>query len=141
MSSNPDRAKTLQRAWRARNPERVKGYGRAWRARNPERAKARVKAWKATNPDRARRHNLKSGRRFSSPPTRPEPALCEICGGVSHDNQALALDHCHLTGQFRGWLCDRCNRGLGYFRDSPLALRAAAEYIERAGVVPAKETA
>ena len=25
-----------------------------------------------------------------------------------------SADHCHRTGQFRGWVCRRCNTGLGY---------------------------
>jgi hypothetical protein len=42
----------------------------------------------------------------------------------------LAVDHCHTTGKVRGLLCQRCNMGIGYFRDNPLLLRAAADYAE-----------
>jgi hypothetical protein len=70
--------------------------------------------------------------------THPRPLGCEICGQTPKE-RALASDHDHATGAFRGWLCSPCNLGLGSFRDSPLALRAAAEYIELAGAVPAKE--
>jgi hypothetical protein len=40
------------------------------------------------------------------------------------------VDHCHTGGHVRGIICNECNRGLGYFRDSPNALRNAASYLE-----------
>jgi hypothetical protein len=61
-------------------------------------------------------------------PTRPQPLLCETgCG-----REALCLDHCHLTGAFRGWLCSQCNSALGFARDEPALLRALAAYLEKA---------
>ncbi|MBK7330438.1 MAG: hypothetical protein IPI85_15545 [Dehalococcoidia bacterium] len=41
------------------------------------------------------------------------------------------LDHDHVTGQVRGFLCSHCNIALGAFRDNPESMRAAAAYIER----------
>ncbi|HUF72191.1 MAG TPA: endonuclease domain-containing protein [Gammaproteobacteria bacterium] len=50
-------------------------------------------------------------------PTRPEPTHCECCGKLPRRRRGyrhcLNLDHCHITGAFRGWICDSCNRKLG----------------------------
>jgi Recombination endonuclease VII len=53
---------------------------------------------------------------------------CDICGG-SPGIKGLHWDHDHETGALRGLLCTTCNSGLGFFRDSPVVLRLAAEYL------------
>lgn len=56
---------------------------------------------------------------------------CKICGiEESSLNKRMAVDHCHTTGKVRGLLCDRCNRGIGWFDDNPELLRKAAEYLD-----------
>jgi len=49
-------------------------------------------------------------------------AICEI-------EPAVHVDHDHVSGRVRGMLCFNCNGGLGNFRDDPLFLYAAAEYV------------
>ena len=39
------------------------------------------------------------------------------------------LDHNHGTGEFRGFLCDSCNTGLGKFKDDPELLNRAINYL------------
>ena len=50
---------------------------------------------------------------------------CVICGSEG----ALVVDHDHVTGKVRGMLCNHCNRGLGHFRDDPVLLEFAAQYL------------
>lgn len=50
---------------------------------------------------------------------------CVICGS----EEKLVVDHDHKTGLIRGMLCNHCNRGLGHFRDDPLLLEFAAQYL------------
>lgn len=54
--------------------------------------------------------------------------VCEICG---NSDDKLAVDHCHSTGVIRGMLCNRCNRGIGYFKDSVDLLKETIKYLER----------
>jgi len=40
------------------------------------------------------------------------------------------MDHCHETETFRGWICSRCNRGIGSFSDDISKLQEAILYLE-----------
>lgn len=69
-------------------------------------------------------------RRGLPAPTRPRPPLCECCSTPS--NRRLALDHCHVTGEFRGWICCKCNSGIAYLGDTLDAAWKAVAYLEMA---------
>jgi hypothetical protein len=51
---------------------------------------------------------------------------CAICNA----SEPQHLDHDHFSGRIRRLLCQRCNQGLGLFRDDPYLLRMAALYID-----------
>jgi len=51
---------------------------------------------------------------------------CALCGDAAPGH----LDHDHATGRGRALLCQRCNHGLGLFRERTELLRAAADYLE-----------
>lgn len=57
---------------------------------------------------------------------RLQGGVCAICGRADPEH----VDHDHETGAVRGILCFNCNGGLGQFRDSIDALRAAAVYLD-----------
>lgn len=67
---------------------------------------------------------------------------CSICGHSDGYNasigRAVILDHDHQTGFPRGFLCGNCNKGIGWFKDRPDLLRAAADYLERTALAAMK---
>lgn len=106
---------------------------RKWAAKYPDEASRRSAKWQKENPERARMRSLRYKRRVMGIPEAPYscPTLCENClkpptkGGMH-------LDHDHITGKFRGWLCNKCNRGFGHFGDTLEGMQQGVRYLERA---------
>lgn len=59
-----------------------------------------------------------------------EEQLKDIHGRNGRMQSKWALDHCHGSGEFRGFLCRNCNNGLGRFEDDPELLIKAASYLQ-----------
>jgi hypothetical protein len=127
-AANPEKKLAKQRAKYASDPktrERYRASGAAYRAEYPERYRAQARARYAKNPEP---HRERTRRYAGLPtPTRPCPATCEVVGCV---REAKCLDHEHLTGAFRGWLCRPCNLAASKYHTSTL-LRALADYMDR----------
>ena len=106
------------RVWKSENPGRVS----ASRLRNAAATLAREEIRKATrkglDPAVVQAHRERHG------------DTCDICGGPPI-RKSFAVDHDHITGVFRGLLCDHCNLALGLLKDDPIRIRAAARYLER----------
>ncbi|MDB3976116.1 endonuclease VII domain-containing protein [Gammaproteobacteria bacterium] len=78
---------------------------------------------KISTPDR-KEWNLKKPKDYS-------PFTCPICTkttivGISK----IVLDHCHKTGEVRGFLCESCNTGIGRFDDDPEIVTRAEEWLK-----------
>ena len=101
--------------------------------------------WTAKNPDRVQEYRNKDSwtlaKRCARRGITPEQLVDryerqEECCAICKDGIELmdsAIDHNHDTGEFRGVLCKQCNRALGMFKDSPVVLRNALEYLEAFG--------
>jgi len=66
-----------------------------------------------------------------------QKGLCSICkapiilyGGIEEKYKIACVDHNHDTGKVRGLLCNKCNRGLGFFNDNLEKLKEAVNYLE-----------
>ena len=57
----------------------------------------------------------------------PKTTNCQLCG---RDGRQLVLDHCHESGEFRGFICSPCNRGLGLLGDDVDGLLQALLYLK-----------
>ena len=56
---------------------------------------------------------------------------CGICGIQIEMGPKTHLDHNHETNQVRGFLCQKCNHGLGLFNDSTNILKSAIIYLDK----------
>jgi len=64
--------------------------------------------------------------------TRPKPEQCEVCGAFGKDSKiGICLDHNHETGEFRGWICHRCNVVLGMVKDKIEILELLIKYLKK----------
>ena len=104
-------------------------YFREYRKRNPEKINAINKRYRKRNPEKVRAWELRARNIF---PTRPMPTLCECCRRPARGRwKVLHLDHDHVTGHFRGWLCNGCNLGLGLIGDTLESAEALVGYLKR----------
>ena len=122
--------------------ERDRVACRRYYQRNRGRRLAEFKEWAAANPEKRkelnrRRQPVKRARKYGLTPEAIDAMLlvqegrCAICPSDKPGGQGdWHVDHCHETGRIRGLLCQKCNQGLGLFRDKPALLRAAATYVE-----------
>lgn len=109
------------------NRDRYLAQSRKWHQNNRDRHSALNKEWARNNPEKRRALERRS--RGLPTPTRPEPTMCESCNKPCATKKALCLDHCHKTGTFRGWLCNKCNRGVGHLGDSIIGVQRALDYL------------
>ena len=103
------------------------------------------KRWAEENPERIQAYREKDSwtlaKRCSRRGITPEQLVDryerqeECCAICKKEIELIdsAIDHNHVTNEFRGVLCKQCNRALGMFNDSPTMLRNAVEYLEAFG--------
>ena len=128
----------IARNWRKSNPQSSRASACRYRKANPEMMLSSNKKWHSKHPDA---NKLKQRKYNKLPePTRSEPLICDVCKKPEtrrHKDTgklfALALDHCHQTGKFRGWLCSRCNSTLGRYQDDIAVFLNMADYLIREG--------
>lgn len=53
--------------------------------------------------------------------------FCDCCG----KKKKLVVDHCHKTLRFRGYICHKCNVGIGGLGDTLEGLMMAIKYLNR----------
>ena len=58
---------------------------------------------------------------------KPKDSICQCCG----KKEKLVLDHIHGSYNFRGWLCNKCNVGIGNLGDTKEGVLKAYQYLIR----------
>lgn len=115
-----------RKRWHLANPGRHNQHTREWKKRNRageynEAARIRMREYYR------KRHGIPAA-------TRPTPANCECCLRVLGTGKKVHLDHDHVTGKFRGWLCNKCNLGLGSLGDCIASIELALAYLKCAAI-------
>lgn len=144
--ANRERAKKRIAIWQKANPEKVKanrkkhkksiraGQKRCYQKRQDHYIR-KASLWNRVN--RARRLEIARAshllRKYGLQMTQ-YLSLLKDCGGKCllclEPLETACVDHNHKTGEVRGLLCRLCNSGIGMFKESPEALRRAADYLE-----------
>ena len=88
---------------------------------------------KGQNPwNKGKRTELTRSQKIENLASRKRPSQCEMCGMPTKDlKQKLCFDHNHTTGEFRGWICHRCNLILGLAGDNIQILESAIDYLKK----------
>lgn len=64
-------------------------------------------------------------------PSVENPYYCDCCYKSIVTTKTIQLDHCHLTGNFRGWLCKECNISIGNLGDDINSLINVIKYMNK----------
>ena len=147
--SRPRRNEEVHRAWYWRvksDPKQRKKWKDSDRKkylRNKKKIVERVLGWRKKNPEKcllytrrchyrkvAVRHGLDPAKFLADIETafKVSDGLCDICRKKLNEP---VIEHCHRTGLVRGIVCQQCNSGLGFFKDSVSLLKKAVDYLTR----------
>lgn len=55
------------------------------------------------------------------------PKNCQVCGST----KKICVDHDHKTNRVRGFLCDNCNKALGFVNDDTNVLMELIRYVTK----------
>lgn len=117
-------------------------YGREWSQRNKKKRNEQIKKWNKGKGrfNRALISSRTCAKRYGYMPCIASveeikaafTGCCHICKiSETECKRCLELDHCHITGAFRGWLCKICNVKLGGSWDSEEILLNALRYVRK----------
>ena len=138
-SENPEKRAEQNKRYTLKHPETNKKARAKYRKKNAKlirkRSKLAQRKSRKNNPEaqriRTENYRLRQEAKKIEIAGRPKPEFCEIC---NLNEFRIVFDHCHNSGFFRGWICDRCNRVLGIVKDSPELLKELALYLEKHSV-------
>ena len=104
-------------------------YRKNRRISTPSLERDKMRAWRLENglEEKKRKRLRKESQRIKAA-GRVKSNACELCWTTG---TRIVFDHCHASGNFRGWLCEKCNFALGLAKDDPALLRRMADYLER----------
>lgn len=129
-----------RRKWAAKNKDKITAYNeanigkmreyrRTWYQQNKDRHNELMIKWRETNPEKAKKLNLINAWKYYGLVCDDYDDLyneylkcthCMDCGkeftGEYGDGSGAfrCMDHCHVTGKFRAFVCSSCNQSRRY---------------------------
>ena len=88
-------------------------------------AKSKINAWED-------KFNCSYGQKSRLIHRPPEGTPCDCCSTpmlYTKGQSLMCFDHDPLTDTFRGWLCQKCNVGLGQLGDTKSSIKRALNYL------------
>jgi hypothetical protein len=125
MSRTKEEIKEYKKQYTKNNREKINRYVRQFAIDNPE----KFKLW-------SRKRHLKKTygvtiEQYQEMLTQ-QSSGCSICNRtIMETGKPLGIDHNHKTNIVRDLLCNKCNRGLGFFNDNPELLTKAIKYLNK----------
>ena len=124
-----------------KNREKIKGQRREYYKNNRERILELKR--QAHDPERTKNYRLLKNYGITletyNEMREAQEHKCAVCGIHEDDlsvannqygGKMLVVDHCHVTGQVRQLLCNRCNTVIGLLGEDTTLLNCLKEYIE-----------
>ena len=122
-----------RKTWTEKNRTKLAEQSRCWKAEHREQVntRARERYYERRDQELARQRLSKYGidQITYDALVAAQNGCCLICGERTSIN--LSVDHDHSTGQIRGLICNDCNIAIAKAKDSPILLRAMADYLEK----------
>lgn len=144
--NNLEKAYDYAKQYRDKNRERLREKARLYeishreqkseyQRNNRERINLRNRQRYQANPQTHRKHTLKykyglTQKEYNSLLTE-QKGVCAICRKPPAKGKHLHVDHDHIDGKVRGLLCNECNTGIGFLKDSPTIIEAALKYVKQ----------
>jgi len=118
-----------------KNRKRILKAQKEYNEKHKDRYRQNTKNWSSKNGKRMKEWTLKTFYNLSldefNDIFEKQNGCCAICGiHQSQLKKTLCVDHDHKTGQIRGLLCNKCNRGIGMFNDDVILLETAIKYLK-----------
>ena len=125
-AENPEKHIEITREWRRKNSSKMRGYHKKWHE-NRDRFIVAL----ATSKKNARREGYEPCNATYREIVSAYTGFCAVCGVPELECKVkLRMDHCHISGDFRGWLCHKCNSVLGFVKDDVTILDGMIKYLD-----------
>jgi hypothetical protein len=117
-------------------------WKRQWNRKNRSKETEFARQYRKKNPDRMLEINRRAGAKrlgYVDPGSIARKEMYLAQGGVCaicKEAKAVCIDHDHTTGKIRELLCQKCNFGIGQFRDDKRIVQSALEYLDKHEAVP-----